>query len=373
VLRLVLRRPLVSALVATAALGALALPMLRLHTQPESFADFTADIPAVTTARKVQEAYPGGLGPAVVVVRATDVTSPEVTAALADFKGRALGTGQFHEPFAVEVSPDRTVAVVTIGLSGTGADAASEKALDTLRGTLAPSLAASTGGTVAVTGETAESADFNDALARSLPLVFAFVLILTFLLMLVSFRSVTVAITTIGLNLLSVAAAYGLLVLVFQDGWGESLLDFTSTGGIVNWLPLFLFVILFGLSMDYHVFVLSRIREGHDRGLPTRQAVTEGIAGTAGVITSAAVVMVAVFGLFTTLPLVTLKQAGFGLAVAVLLDATVIRAVLLPAVMTLLGERNWWLPRWLSWLPAARPSESVSAAPVRAHPALTRR
>jgi RND superfamily putative drug exporter len=160
-----------------------------------------------------------------------------------------------------------------------------------------------------------------------------------------------VAATTIGLNLLSVAAAYGVLVLVFQDGYGERWLDFTSTGGITDWLPLFLFVILFGLSMDYHVFVLSRIREGYDRGLRTRQAVADGIAGTAGVITSAAVVMVAVFSLFATMPLVSMKQAGFGLATAVLVDATVIRAVLLPAVMSMLGERNWYLPRWLNWLP----------------------
>jgi RND superfamily putative drug exporter len=142
-----------------------------------------------------------------------------------------------------------------------------------------------------------------------------------------------------------------MLVFIFQDGHFESALDFKSGGGITNWMPLFLFIILFGLSMDYHVFVLSRIREGHDRGLATRQAVSEGIGRTAGVITSAALVMVAVFALFATLPLISTKELGIGLAAAVLLDATIIRAVLLPAVMALLGEKNWWLPRWLNWLP----------------------
>jgi RND superfamily putative drug exporter len=221
------------------------------------------------------------------------------------------------------------------------------------------------GATVAVTGQTAGSHDFNTTFKGSLPVVFLFVLGLTFGLVLLSFRSVVVAATTIGLNLLSVAAAYGVLVLVFQDGHGERWLDFTSTGGITDWLPLFLFVILFGLSMDYHVFVLSRMREGYDRGLRTRQAVADGIAGTAGVITSAAVVMVAVFSLFATMPLVSMKQAGFGLATAVLIDATVIRAVLLPAVMALLGERNWYLPRWLNWLPKL-PHSPVDDAPAPA-------
>jgi putative drug exporter of the RND superfamily len=193
--------------------------------------------------------------------------------------------------------------------------------------------------------------DFNKRLSDSLPWVFGFVLGLAFLLLLVSFRSVVVAFTGVVLNLLSVAAAYGMLVFVFQYGHFESVLDYKSGGGITNWMPLFLFIILFGLSMDYHVFVLSRIREGHDRGLTTREAVTQGIGKTAGVITSAAVVMVAVFSLFATLPLTATKELGIGLAAAVLLDATIIRAVLLPAVMTLLGDKNWWLPGWLNWLP----------------------
>jgi len=219
------------------------------------------------------------------------------------------------------------------------------------------------GATAAVTGGLAGDVDFNKRLDDSVPWVFGFVLGLAFLLLLVSFRSVVVALTGVLLNALSVAAAYGMLVFVFQYGHFESVLDFRAAAGITNWMPLFLFIILFGLSMDYHVFVLSRIREGHDRGLPNRQAVAEGIGRTAGVITSAAVVMVAVFALFATLPLVSTKELGIGLAAAVLLDATIIRAVLLPAVMALLGERNWWLPRWLGWLPQMSHDVSPVAQP----------
>jgi RND superfamily putative drug exporter len=248
---------------------------------------------------------------------------------------------------------------VRINAAGTVAIVASALPVSQLRQTL-PELYP---GTVAlVTGDEAENLDFNQQLADSVPWVFGFVLGLAFLLLLVSFRSVAIAVTGVVLNLLSVAAAYGMLVFVFQYGHFASILDFTPAGGITNWMPLFLFIILFGLSMDYHVFVLSRIREGHDRGLPTREAVASGIGRTAGVITSAAVVMVAVFALFATLPLVSLKEVGVGLAAAVLLDATIIRAVLLPAVMVLLGERNWWLPRWLGWLPHV--SHDVAPEPI---------
>ena len=171
------------------------------------------------------------------------------------------------------------------------------------------------------------------------------------MLLLVSFRSLVIPIKAILLNLLSVAAAYGVLVLVFQHTWAESLLRFKSTGSIASWLPLFLFVVLFGLSMDYHVFILSRVREAYDRGRRTEDAVMHGVKTTAGVVTAAAVVMVFVFLTFATLSQVSLKQLGIGLAVAVLLDATVVRGVLLPAAMKLLGDWNWYLPHWLDWLP----------------------
>jgi len=205
---------------------------------------------------------------------------------------------------------------------------------------------------VATTGLTAGNHDYNQALVRRMPLVFGFVLALAFLLLLVSFRSLAVPLTAIGLNLLSVGASYGLLKLVFQDGRLERALGFHAYGGIVPWLPLFLFVVLFGLSADYHVFILSRIREAHDRGASTEAAIAQGIRSTAGVVTSAAVVMVAVFAIFATLSVVTLKMVGVGLAAAILIDATIVRGVLVPAVMRLLGERNWYLPRWLGWLPA---------------------
>ncbi|MFB9178375.1 MMPL family transporter [Dactylosporangium sucinum] len=362
ILRLVLRRPLVSALLATAALGLLAFPALDLRTKGEGVEDLSPSAPITKAFVAIQTSFPGGSDPAEVVVRAPSVTGPAFDAAVADFTRQALATGKLHEPVTVEVNPAGTVAVVRVGLSGSGSDRASEEALAALRGTVAPAtLGKLPGAWVGVTGGTAGSKDFNDQLARSMPVVFSFVLGLAFVLLLVSFRSVVVAVTGVVLNLLSVAAAYGMLVYVFQYGHFESLLDFRAADGITNWMPLFLFVILFGLSMDYHVFVVSRIREGHDRGLPTRRAVTEGITRTAGVITSAAAVMVAVFALFATLPIASTKQLGVGLAASVLLDATIIRAVLLPAVMALLGERNWWLPRWLGWLPSV-PHEAPAPA-----------
>jgi len=226
------------------------------------------------------------------------------------------------------------------------------------------------GAVYAVSGGTAASHDFNQGMKHSAPIVFGFVLGFAFLLLLVSFRSVVIALKAIVLNLLSVGAAYGVLVAVFQYGWGESLLNFKSNGGIAAWLPIFMFVILFGLSMDYHVFILSRVRESYDRGMKTEDAVVHGIKTTAGVVTSAAVVMVGAFAIFATLPIIDMKEMGIGLAAAVLIDATIVRAVLLPATMKLLGDWNWYLPRWLEWLPRLehepRPEaeKAPDAAPV---------
>jgi uncharacterized membrane protein YdfJ with MMPL/SSD domain len=183
----------------------------------------------------------------------------------------------------------------------------------------------------------------------------------------VAFRSIVIAVKAILLNLLSVGAAYGVLVLTFQYGWGEKLLNFQSNGGIAYWLPIFLFVILFGLSMDYHVFILSRIREAYDRGLSTEEAVEQGISSTAGVVTSAAIVMVGVFFVFALMPILDMKEMGIGLAAAVLIDATIVRAVLLPASMKLLGDWNWYLPHWLEWLPRLEPGMDVEP-PIEARP-----
>jgi RND superfamily putative drug exporter len=273
-----------------------------------------------------------------------------------------------HEPITVDVNDQRTAARIQVPLAGDGVDKRSEAALETLRETVIPATVAEAGD-VHVTGPTASSVDFNDQLSSRAPYVFAFVLGLAFLLLLWNFRSVVIPTTAIALNLLSVGAAYGVLVAVFQWGWGGSLIGLDHHGPIQAYLPLFLFVILFGLSMDYHVFILSRIREGFDRGLSTHEAIRRGITHSAGVITSAAVVMVAVFATFATLSVVSMKQLGVGLAVAILLDATIVRGLLVPAVMALLGERNWYLPRWLDRvLPHVahepQPATSGTAEPV---------
>ena len=350
VLDRVLRRPLVSALAAAAVLVALALPALQLHTSQTGIEGFRS--PAVEPFKRLTAAFPGAPEPAVLAVEADDVTTPAIRGAVAELERKALATGAMNPPIDVETNHRGTVTRVEIPLAGNGTDDESTAALATLRDELLPQTLGQVDGVdYAVTGMTANSEDFNESQTSSAPKVFGFVLLFAFGLLLLSFRSIVIALKAIVLNLLSVAAAYGVLVAVFQWGWGENLLDFESNGGIANWLPMFMFVILFGLSMDYHVFILSRIREAYDRGLKTDDAISYGIRSTAGVVTSAAVVMMAVFAVFITLPLVDLKEMGLGLAVAVLIDATIVRAVLLPATMKLLGDANWYLPSWLQWLP----------------------
>ena len=313
------------------------------------------------TLNRIDADFPGTPESAAVVVKASDVTSESVKSAVQRLENRARASGAGHDPIDVDVNPARTVAIVSVPLAGNGiGDSVSEHALVELRRITSETLDGP-GVEAVVGGGIASSYDFNSALKSHMPLVFVFVLGLAFLLLLVTFRSLVIALTAIVLNLLSVAAAYGLLVIVFQHGLGESLLGFHATGAIVSWLPLFLFVVLFGLSMDYHVFILSRIREAHDRGLGTGEAIAHGIKSTAGVVTAAAAVMVFVFAIFATLSQLSLKQLGVGLAAAVLIDATLIRGVLLPATMKLLGEANWYLPRRLNWLPrfAHEPSDAA--------------
>jgi RND superfamily putative drug exporter len=348
----VLKRPLVSVIVAGGLLLALSIPAFSMHTVNPGVSGLPRDLEVMQTYDKIQAAFPGGPVPAEIVVKADDVTAPEVQAAIGDLQKEAIATGKLNEPTSVEVNPDKTVAVVSIAMQGSGTDAASDESLAVLREDVVPATVGKLSHSdVAVTGFTAGSKDFNDVMHSRLPLVFGFVLTLAFILLLVTFRSIVVPLKAIVLNLLSVGAAYGVLTYVFQDGHFESLLNFRTVGGITSWLPLFLFVILFGLSMDYHVFILSRIREAVDRGERTEDAVAHGIKSTAGVVTSAAAVMVAVFAIFATLSMLEFKQMGVGLAVAILIDATLVRAVLLPATMKLLGDRNWYLPRGLQWLP----------------------
>jgi RND superfamily putative drug exporter len=348
----VLRRPLASVAVVGGLIVALVVPAFGLHTSVPGLQGLPNGLPIVNTINRIEAAFPGGPIPAGVVIQGSDVTSSRTQAAIRELERRALATGQIHQPFTVDVNRQHTVAVVSMPVSGKGTDAASYRALDSLRGDVISTTVGSVPGLhVGVTGLTAQSKDFNDSMKSHAPIVFAFVLTMAFLLLLVTFRSIVLPLTAIVLNLLSVGAAYGVLVLVFQHTWAQGLLAFKSTGAITSWLPLFLFVILFGLSMDYHVFIISRIRESYDKGMRTEDAIAHGIKSTAGPVTSAAVVMVAVFAIFASLGALEFKQLGVGLAVAILLDATLIRAVLLPATMKLLGDANWYLPKRLHWLP----------------------
>ncbi len=348
----VLRRPVLAALLATGALLLAALPALGMRTKLPGFTDLPQSLPIVKTYEQLQQAFPGSPTPAVVVVRAPNVTAPRVAQAIEELRARAAANVRMGEPVSVAVSADKTVARVSVPFAGRGADRISNAALEELRSSLIPATIGRVDGVEsAVTGLTAGTKDFNDELKARVPYVFVFVLGLAFLLLLGTFRSVVIPLKAILLNLLAVGASYGVLVLVFQHGLGGPLLGFTGQPPIASWLPLFLFVILFGLSMDYHVFILTRVKELVDRGTATEDAVRAGIAGTAGTVTAAAAVMIAVFGVFASLRTIDIKQMGVGLAVAVLLDATVIRGVLLPASMKLLGGWNWYLPRWLEWIP----------------------
>ncbi|HEY6052320.1 MAG TPA: MMPL family transporter [Gaiellaceae bacterium] len=366
VLDRVVRRPALSAALAAGLLVALALPAFSLHTQLPSFTDLPKSIGIVATYDRIQTAFPGAQTPAEVVVKADDVTAPAVQDGIRQLERQALATGQMTQPIQTRVNPSGTVATISIPLQGDGNDSAAQQALRTLRDRVIPATVGAVGGTeVAVAGQTAATSDFNRTMKSHMPIVFGFVLALVFALLLVTFRSIVVAVKAVLLNLLSVGAAYGILVAIFQHRWAEGLLGFHSNGAIATWLPLFLFVILFGLSMDYHVFILSRVKELVDGGMETGEAVATGIKRTASTVTSAAIVMVGVFAIFATLNTLDMKQMGVGLAVAILIDATLIRAVLLPATMKLLGDWNWYLPRWLEWLPSLdhEPKDDTDAEP----------
>jgi uncharacterized membrane protein YdfJ with MMPL/SSD domain len=338
----VLRRPLLSASLAAGLLIALAIPALQMHMATPGPDTFPQKLAVVKTYDRMQQEFPGNALPANVVVKAADVNAPPVRNAIAALERRALATGQIEKPITVETNRSGTVANITMPIKGTGTDTASMNALALLRNDLIPA----TVGTVpaAEVGVTGIAARWSDELAQQkskLPYVVAFVLIFAFVLMLIAFRSIVVALKAIVLNLLSVGAAFGILVLVFQHGVGKGLLGFSSTAGISPVVSM--------LLLD--------------------DAISHGIKSTAGTVTSAAIVMVAVFSIFATLSMLMFKQFGVGLAAAILIDATIVRGVLLPATMKLLGERNWYLPRWLEWLPRLEGSESEPA--VDAKPALS--
>ena len=341
--RAVVRRPLAWGGVAVAALLVLAVPVLSLHLEDPGIHELPSNVPVVRSLLAISQAFPGGPEPAYVVVTGSDLGGPQVRQAVSELDVKAAAShGAIREPITTAMFGNDQVLVVSVPLAGSGTDATSDSALLTLRSQVLPATLGKVPGiSYAVAGLTAGNDDFDAQLAKTVPWVFAFVLGLAFLLLGTTFRSVYIPALSIALNLLSVGAAYGLMVLIFQDGHLQGALGFTSYGGITPWLPLFMFVLLFGLSMDYHVFILSRIRELWRGGAPAGQAITDGIGRSAGVVTSAAVIMVAVFSIFATLSMIEFKMFGVAMAVAVLIDATVVRGVLLPAGLALLGDRAW--------------------------------
>jgi uncharacterized membrane protein YdfJ with MMPL/SSD domain len=354
----VMRHPKASIALSAGLLLALSIPALSMHPKQSGVDALPKDIPVVQTYKAVQKAFPSQADTQTVVVSAADVTAPPVQRAIRDLQARAAHDQQVVGPITQQVNPDRTVTRLDVGLPGEPSSRQSQDALKHLRDDLLPATVRQVDGVTAnVTGSAASTADFNQIMKTKTPLVFAFVLGLAFLLLMATFRSIVIPIKAILLNLLSVGAAYGVVTAVFQFGWGEKLLGFQSNQGVANWLPLFLFVILFGLSMDYHVFILSRVRELVQRGMSTDEAVAAGIKSTASTVTAAAVVMVAVFAVFATLGMLDMKEMGVGLAAAILIDATIVRGVLLPATMKLLGKWNWYLPKRLHWLPELRHGE----------------
>ena len=365
----VLRRPAIWATLATGLLLVMAIPVLNLKMAVPGIESLPHDLEVIQTYDRIQASFPGNQIPAEVVIEQGDTSDVDYTIAVHNLREAVAASDNFEPPATVEFSPDHTVAVVEVPIVGDGTDDASYAALNELRDEIIPATVEPTGAEANVTGFTAGSNDFNELMETRVPIVFAFVLGFAFLLLLSAFRSIVIPIKAIVLNLLSVGAAYGIVVFIFQEGHLESLLGFESTGAITSWLPLFLFVLLFGLSMDYHVFILSRVRELFDRGMSTEAAVERGIKHTASVVTAAAIVMVAVFSIFATLSAVEFKQFGVGLAAAVLIDATIIRGVLLPASMTLLGDWNWYLPRWLEWLPKVGIAEESIPEPGEPSPA----
>jgi RND superfamily putative drug exporter len=360
--RRVVRHPLAWGGAAAMAMLLLAAPALGMRLG-DPIVNLPGNVAVAQTLDKISVAFPGQPAPAEVVVTGQDLAGPAMRDALVALEGRASAEGPIRAPITATPVASGRGLVIEVPLAGNGTGTVSNNALLTLRDQVLPqTLGKVSGLNFAVTGNTATNYDWSTTLRSHTPVVFGMVAGLAFLVLMIAFRSVVIPLVSVVLNLLSVGAAYGVITLIFQDGRLQGLLGFTSNGAIAQWVPLFMFVFLFGLSMDYHVFILSRIRERCLRGMRTSEAVTSGIAASAGVVTSAAVIMVAVFSIFATLSFVDVKTLGIGLAVAVLIDATAVRGILVPAAMALLGERSWYLPGWLSWLPGQQLSYRTGPA-----------
>jgi putative drug exporter of the RND superfamily len=358
----VLSAPVVSLVVAVALLLALAAPLSGLKVGSNGVTTLPDRFPSKRGFLAVQQYFPRATTNPVRIV-ADHTSDPQVAAAFTAVRSQLAANREYVGRGDVLTSPDGQTKLLQIAVRGDPEGPAAISAVRHLRKGIARSFAG-TDATVLVGGDSAETADYLDSVSKPAPYVFLLVLGLTFILLTVVFRSVVIAGTAVALNLLSVGAAYGLLVLVFQHGWATSLLGFSHVQTIEAWVPLFLFSVLFGLSMDYQVFLLSRIRERYDASGDTADSVLHGVAATARIITGAALIIVAVFLGFAMGDLIMFQQMGFGVAVALLIDATIIRSIILPSAMKLLGRWNWYLPRWLEWLPRVEAEGSVSARPA---------
>src|SRR5215831_3943860 len=376
----VMRRPVASVAAGVTVLVLLGLSMFGMHVGSSGVSSLPAGSQSRQAFTVLSSEFVGGLATPVQIVITGPVTSPAVRAGTAHLRAMLARDHEFGSPGTVTVNRAGDLALLSVPMAADPSSPAAVASIARIRDQLVPQALGRAHVQVLVGGQAALNKDFFDLTAKYRPLVFAFVLGLSFVLLLLVFRSIVIPATAIAMNLLSVGAAYGLLVLVFQTGgpaigrWIANLFGFQQVPTIEAWLPLFLFSVLFGLSMDYNVFLLSRIREHYLRTGDNTAAVAFGLSRTGGIITGAALIMVAVFGGVALGNLAMMQQMGFGLAVAVLLDATVVRCLLVPGVMKLLGDANWYLPRWLSWLPdlsAAAPAEPPAerrALPVPAGP-----
>jgi uncharacterized membrane protein YdfJ with MMPL/SSD domain len=369
IVRAVLRRPGLSLALSAAVLLAAAVPIFGMHIGTSGVTVMPDRLESKQGSAALQRNFPEATSDPAEIVVARGATHPAAGQALTQLRTRLAADQRFGQG-RIERSADGGVALLSVPVRGDPAGGAAISAVRELRSAIVPAAFTNTPAEVFVGGTTSEFIDYFDSVIGPAPWVIALVLGLTLVFLTAAFRSLVIAGTAVVLNLLSVGAAYGLLVLVFQHGVGASLFGLSQVDTIEAWVPLFLFSVLFGLSMDYQVFLLSRIRERYDETGDTAEAVTFGVASTARIITGAALIIVAVFAGFASGELIMFQQMGFGVAAALLIDATIIRLVLLPSTMRLLGAWNWYLPRWLAWLPRVEAGGDLGPACPAPHPAL---